>query len=146
MDKAGGVNQVIFTLPAMPISKNKLYGPEPRTVHSNQLTWGPTAAAKQWRSEMQRYVKLLRISPGSGVRIDLHFYFNRYLKDGVTRRRVDVANFIDWTIDTVAQKQDWDDHLVERGSWSCSHDKDRPRVAVRLTEVVSNGSNNQLAR
>jgi hypothetical protein len=48
---------------------------------------------------------------------------------------VDLSNFIDWTIDTVAQKQDWDDYLLARLVVTFSHDALRPRVAVRLTEV-----------
>lgn len=132
---ATGVNQVVFVLPSLPISKNKLYAPEARTIHSEKTTWGPTTEAKRWRSQQQRYVKVLAIADGSTVAWDLHFYLNRYLKDGVTWRRVDVSNFIDWTIDTVTQKQEWDDYLLSRLLVTFSHDADNPRVAVRLTEV-----------
>jgi len=86
---------------------------------------------------MQRYVKPLAIAATSTVAWDLHYYFNRYLKDGCTWRKVDVSNFIDWTIDTVTMKQEWDDYLLSRLVVTFSHDADRPRVAIRLTEIVN---------
>lgn len=133
-DRAAKINAVTFTLPSLPVSKNKLYGPEPRSIHGDRVTWGPTTAAKLWRSSMQRYVKLLTIAPTSSVRIDLWFFIDRFTRDGQWRR-LDVANYIDWTIDTVAQKQHWGDHLCGCGSWGWSHDPDKPRVVIRLTEL-----------
>lgn len=129
------VNRITFTLPGLGISKNKLYAPEPRTIHSDRLTWGPTTEAKQWRSRVQRYVKVLTIASDSYIRVDLWFFLNRYLKDGKTWRRVDIANYIDWTLDTIAQKQDWNDDRCACGSWNFSHDTENPRIAVMLTEV-----------
>lgn len=132
--RATNTNVVTFILPSLPVSKNKLYAPEPRTIHNDRVTWGPTTAAKLWRSQMQRYVKLLTIAPTSSVRVDLWFFISRYTKDG-RWRRVDVANYIDWTLDTIAAKQNWDDSMCGYLTCGWSNDPDNPRAAVRLIEV-----------
>lgn len=126
-------NVVVFTLPSLPPSVNEIYGPT-RSVHSATPRWEPKAIWKRWRGEMRRHVKVLRVTPGSSVRFDAWFFYNRYCKNGSVRR-ADPANLLKWLIDTVADAQDWDDCLVWQGSWGSSHDPDNPRVAVRLTEV-----------
>lgn len=125
---------VTFTLPDLPPSTNELMTPTRPNVHSNSQRWEIKPEWKQWRSSMLRYVKILDIADSSLVRVDLWFFYGFYYRDG-SLKRMDTQNLLNFAINTIAQKQDWDDKVCKHGSWGSTHDDHRPRVAVRLTEM-----------
>lgn len=133
-DQRQRVNAVTFTLPDLPPSTNELMAPTRPNIHSNAQRWEIKPEWKQWRSTMLRYVKVLDIAKSSIVRVDLWFFYDWYYKNGELKR-MDSQNLINFAVNTVAAKQSWDDKVCKHGSWGSTHDAQRPRVAVRLTEM-----------
>ena len=129
---------VVFTLPDLPPSTNELMAPSRPNAHTQSQRWEIKPEWRLWRSQQQRYVKVLDIADSSLIRVDLWFFYNFYYKNG-RLKRMDTQNLLNFAINTVAQKQGWDDLVCKFGSWGSSHDEDRPRVAVRLTEVIPAG-------
>lgn len=128
------VNQVTFCLPELPPSTNQTHTISRPNANTNQSRIEIRPEWRRWRSSMQRHVKRLSIAPGSLVRVDLHFYYPFYTKGGQLRE-VDTQNLLNFAINTVAQKQEWSDKVCKSGTWSSSHDAQRPRFWVRLTEI-----------
>jgi hypothetical protein len=129
------VNSVTFTLPDLPPSTNELMAPARASVNGSAQRWEIKTEWRLWRSQQQRYVKVLDIAEWSLVRVDLYFFYNFFYKNGQLKR-FDTQNLINFAINTVAQKQGWDDLRCKHGSWGSAHDPHRPRVAVRLTEIL----------
>jgi len=127
-------NVVTFLLPDLPPSSNETHTIGRANIHTNKATIEIKTEWKLWRSSMQKYVKCLRIAEGSLVHIDFWFFYNFYYKNG-RLRKFDTPNLVDFAINTIKMKQQWDDNVVKSYGVNSSHDPDRPRVAVRLMEI-----------
>lgn len=130
---------VQFVLPSLPMSINSLY----QIIYSQRKV-ELKPECRTWKTKAKQYVPKFSVDDESVIRLDVAFSYPWRHKNG-RLRKFDSQNLLKLLIDAVSEKIGIDDSRIKAGSWQ-SLDSETEKVVVTLTEVMGNGSNNQLAR
>lgn len=120
--------RVSFCLPSLPVSVNGLY-----CVIWSQKRVELKPEARNWKTEAKGKMPPWEHTPGASIRVDAHFEFPRFHKNGRYRIK-DVSNLLKLLLDAVAERYGFDDSVIVAGSWS-SADSTTERVTVTVTEI-----------
>jgi Holliday junction resolvase RusA-like endonuclease len=125
---ADDVNQVTFMIPLIPPSVNSLFN---IIYAQRRVEKKPEVRAFCYRAK--EYVKAIKLSENSLVRMDAVFSYPFHHKNG-RLRKFDSQNLIKVVADVVADKCGFDDSRIKHGSWA-SIDSASESVTVTLTEL-----------
>ena len=128
-----GVDYVDFTLP-LPPSINKIWVIIRKP--GMPLDYQVSGEAKVWRQQVLPMIPKVKVTEECSMfKLTCHFTYNFFYKNGKVRR-FDTQNLLKFLIDTVAQKQGFDDSIVKSGSWDSEHSDKSESVRCVLSRVA----------
>ncbi|UOF78280.1 crossover junction endodeoxyribonuclease rusA [Caudoviricetes sp.] len=103
MEKEGGVEPIRFIIPGVPPSSNSNY----------QVIWSQKRTILKpevllWKTRAKEYIPLWEPNDGDKVEVSVEVHQDWFYRNGKLKK-ADVANMHKALIDTICEKQGWDD-------------------------------------